>query len=1033
SPSGLAAYEAEREAFVGPRAAADPERVESLRALERRLEEALPDALGPHQVAATLGSSWIPPTVILDFMRETFGAGEAQGAASGRRLEVARDPSTGSWRVRATSSGLSPEAQARWGTAECSCFHLVETALNGSVLAVTRPDPDDPSGRRRVRDPQATAAAWQRRHRIEEAFAEWVWSDEDRSRMLCEIYNRQFNGLAPRRYDGSYLTLPGMSPSVTLERHQLDAVARILQSDEGTLVAHAVGAGKTFTGIVACHEAKRLGNASKPMIVVPNHITQQWASDFLRLYPDAKVLYMDAADTRNADAVRAFWARAAAGDWDAVIVGQSRFSQLNVSAETRERYFEARLEEMERSIRAAKEDGQDFTVKEAERTKRQLQGRLDRLRRDRSLAGISFEDLGCDMLVVDEAHSFKNLAVTGVQTAGMAVSPSAKCEDLLDKCRWLRERGKGRNIVFETGTPVSNTMAELYNMQRYLSPALLAAQGVESFSSWANTFGQLTESVEVRPEGTGFQIKQRFGRFHNLPELMGAFHCFADVMTAETLDLPVPECEVVTVAVPATPEQEECVRELAKRAEAVRDRSVDPSDDNMLRITGDGRKVALDPKLLSPDDPDVAPLEGGKVARCAEEVKRIWDETSAERGAQLVFCDTSTPAGGGWNVYVDLKRRLVELGVPEDEVRFVSDAGDNPTKRDELFEMVRAGEVRVLVGSTQKLGTGTNCQDRLAAIHDLDCPWRPSDLEQRLGRIRRRGNMYDRVRDYRYVSTGTFDAYLYQIVERKQRFIGQVFTDRSPARAVDDLDETVLSFAEIKMLATGDPDVARRMELENEIGQLRLLEQAHASQAASIARQVECRYRPQAEALRERSEQLGRDEAAFLRATDASLGDNPPVEVGGAVLGERDEAVRALRSAALGLRTGSSGRIGAYRGLDVWAERRQALGGRDGIECVTHVGLAARGSDSVHWCDKPFPASDTGPGTVLRQMDRLAEREARGPELVAERLEEAERRLAEAERAMSEGWDGADELRRKREELRALDEARGLSRAHGPA
>lgn len=1026
SADGLREFRGRRARFAAANAAepASAERIGELERLAARLREVSPAPIPDNLIVATLGSAWIPPAVIADFARDNF-CDLSMSDAERRRLAVVHNELDGSWAVKYTTSGSSDGVLQKFGTSQRNPFDILTTALNGSPLTCTKPNPNDPDGKR-VKDPEATAAAWEKRHAIEEAFSEWVWKDSARAKLLGAIYNERFNNLAPRDFDGSYLTLPGSS-DIELRAHQKDAVARILQSDEGTLVAHVVGAGKTFTGIAACREAKRLGKATKPMVVVPNHLTEQWAADFLRLYPESKVLVMSKSDCYGRESARWFWARAAAGDWDAVICGQSRFSQLNVSQERREQYLNERVSELEESIRRAKDDGDDLTVKQVQGMKKRLEQRVGKLRDKPTVEGISFEDLGCDMLFIDEAHYFKNLAVAGMNVAGMSVAASGKCEDLLDKCQVLREEGKGANIVFATGTPVSNTMAELYNMQRYLAPDLLARQGVSAFSDWAKTFGQVVESVEARPEGSGFQVKQRFAKFHNLPELMSSFHCFADIVSAGQVNLKVPECETIVEAVPATDEQRAEVAELAERAEKIRAGNVDPTVDNMLKITSDGRKVALDPKLLYPDDPDVEPLVGGKVDRCARNVKRVLDETEAERGAQIVFCDTSTPASGGWNIYDDLKRRLVELGVDASLIAYASDAGNDPKRREALFDKVRKGEVRVLLGSTQTLGTGTNVQDRLAAIHDLDCPWRPSDLEQRLGRIQRQGNSYDHVRDFRYVSVGTFDSYLYQVVEKKQRFISQVFTDKSPLREVDDLDETVLSYAEIKQLATGDPSVAKRMSLENDIAQLRLSKQAHESQIVGIRRRIETTLRPAAELLARQATLLEADKSAMAAAADAPA----LVRVGGHAIADAREAVGALRAAASSVRCGQTQAIGTYRGLTVVAEMRYLGPSRDGGDYAPYVGLVTGNGAEAHMGKnpRPFPASDAGAHTVLRYMDAIIERDAKGSAALEGRDERAAEALGEAERAALAPFSGQGDLEAKLRELAQMDREREAAEA----
>lgn len=1030
---GWLEYHATREralAEARARHPVDEGRVAALRALEARLEGALPARLGRERISCSLGSAWVPPAVVIDFMEDELGMGMGgyQGRGAASKLSVTRSPATGAWSVTGTTSGVPAGTLRRYGTTRATCLALLDGALNGRMVRVTKPDPNDPSGKARVTDPVATQAAWQRRQELEAAFEGWVWKDEGRARTLERLYNGRFNTIAQRRYDGSYLTLPGKAADIELRPHQLDAVARILQSREGTLVAHVVGAGKTWTGVAACMEAKRLGKATKPMVVVPNHLTRQWASDFVRLYPNARVLAMDDVDTSSADAARAFWGRAAAGDWDAVVVAQSRFTQLGLSKETQVEYYAAREAEYAESAREASGRGDRLTQKQAEAMRQRAHAKMESLRGRPDIEGVTFERTGCDFLLVDEAHSFKNLAVTGPSVSGMSVAPSAKCEDLLAKCEWMRRQGRGSNIVFATGTPVSNTMAELYNMQRYLAPSLLEKQGVSSFTSWANTFGKVTETTEVRPEGNGFAIKQRFSKFVNLPELMAAFHSYTDLRTQDMVQLDVPECEQVLEAVPATEEQQDEVRELGRRAERVRRGEVPPEEDNLLKVTGDGRKVALDPKLMHMDDPDWEPMEGGKVQRCAENVMEVWEGTREARGTQLVFCDSSTPASGRWNTYEDLADRLVELGMPRGDIAFVTDAGDSPKRRDELFERVRKGEVRVLMGSTQKLGTGTNVQDRLVAIHDLDCPWRPSDLEQRLGRIQRQGNRWPRVYDYRYVSEGTFDAYLYQTVERKARFIAQVFTSRSPARSMDDLDQTVLGYAEIKAAATGDPAVARRMGIENEVSQLMLLRQAHEDEAADARRRLEQLSRPMVRRLEADCGRLEADREAFEGAFQANGGKRPEtVRTSAGELPEA-EASAALRDAAALLPLGRDSRVGSYAGLDVVARvtRPGALesGGRP--ELHYDWGLAVPGSDAVHWCPP-------GNYKVTTRLWRCVERDRAGAGDLAGRLEDARREMAELEALATSEWDGAERLRALRAELAELDEGMGLAHGAGPS
>lgn len=1015
-----------------PAEPADMDRLKSLQRLRGRLEQSMPVRLTHNDITAKLGSAWIPTGVIRDFMIETFGLETQPDITDGgmRSLSVSHDETTGNWQVNASlASKLDEETIRKYGLgigAGRNPFEVVSGALNATTSNLTKPDPDDPTGKRRVRDAQATALLYQKRHTVEQAFTEWVWTDPARTRMLEDVYNTRFNRIHPREYDGSYLTFPGISTDIDLYDHQRNAVARILQSKEGTLVAHVVGAGKTFTGVAACHEAKRLSRATKPMIVVPNHLTEQWAKDYLTLYPDANILSMTEADGAGKGAAR-FWAKVAAGDWDAVIVRQDTFQRMHVSPERRERYFSRRKAEMLDSIDTAEAVGNDFsakklkdeigkmeknlnrTVKQAERDRMRVDGKLQALRGDGNKEWIDFEDLGVDMLFIDEAHQYKNLAIaTTISVPGVDVAAAQKCEDLFDKCEYLRETGHGSNIVFATGTPVSNSMAELYNMQRYLAPDLLRAQGVAAFTSWANTYGSIVESVEVKPEGSGYQIKQRFAKFHNLPELMSTFHDYADLLTADKLDLDVPDCDVISVAVEATEAQKQAVDALVQRAELVRDGAVDPSDDNMLNITNDGRKVSLDPKLLDVADPDIQPMEGGKVQVCAEKIHEIWQEHAAEKATQLVFCDSSTTASGKWNIQSDLKRRLIDLGIPEDEIMFAAQEKD-PQKKQALFEKVRKGEVRVLIGSTGTLGTGTNVQDRLFAIHDLDCPWKPAELEQRQGRVRRQGNMFDKAQDYRYVTVGTFDSYMFQTVERKARFISQIMSSGSPSREASDVDSTVLSLADMKAIATGDPNIAKRMELENQLTQMKLLKRAHADQQRSIRFRIDMQLQPTVDNLERLHGDAVDDEPKFHKAVEIrdqhlvqgvcglDLGDGP--------IADRKQAIHDLVGIAHRLDHGQTMEVGEYCGLTVMvASKNMAVKGINAFR--PFVGLKG---EHEHWAGTSVPDINNSADNVIRQLDRIIANNADTAQGLRVRLDNAKANLESAWNALNTPWEGQQE------------------------
>lgn len=1015
-----------------PAEPADMDRLKSLQRLRGRLEQSMPVRLTHNDITAKLGSAWIPTGVIRDFMIETFGLETQPDITDGgmRSLSVSHDETTGNWQVNASlASKLDEETIRKYGLgigAGRNPFEVVSGALNATTSNLTKPDPDDPTGKRRVRDAQATALLYQKRHTVEQAFTEWVWTDPARTRMLEDVYNTRFNRIHPREYDGSYLTFPGISTDIDLYDHQRNAVARILQSKEGTLVAHVVGAGKTFTGVAACHEAKRLGRATKPMIVVPNHLTEQWAKDYLTLYPDANILSMTEADGAGKGAAR-FWAKVAAGDWDAVIVRQDTFQRMHVSPERRERYFSRRKAEMLDSIDTAEAVGNDFsakklkdeigkmeknlnrTVKQAERDRMRVDGKLQALRGGGDKEWIDFEGLGVDMLFIDEAHQYKNLAIaTTISVPGVDVAAAQKCEDLFDKCEYLRETGHGSNIVFATGTPVSNSMAELYNMQRYLAPDLLRAQGVAAFTSWANTYGSIVESVEVKPEGSGYQIKQRFAKFHNLPELMSTFHDYADLLTADKLDLDVPDCDVISVAVEATEAQKQAVDALVQRAELVRDGAVDPSDDNMLNITNDGRKVSLDPKLLDVSDPDIQPMEGGKVQVCAEKIHEIWQEHAAEKATQLVFCDSSTTASGKWNIQSDLKRRLIDLGIPEDEIMFAAQEKD-PQKKQALFEKVRKGEVRVLIGSTGTLGTGTNVQNRLFAIHDLDCPWKPAELEQRQGRVRRQGNMFDKAQDYRYVTVGTFDSYMFQTVERKARFISQIMSSGSPSREASDVDSTVLSLADMKAIATGDPNIVKRMELENQLTQMKLLKRAHADQQRSVRFRIDMQLQPTVDNLERLHGEAVDDEPKFHKAVEIrdqhlaqgvcglDLGDGP--------ITDRKQAIHDLVGIAHRLDHGQTMEVGEYCGLTVMAaSKNMAVKGINAFR--PFVGLKG---EHEHWAGTSVPDINNSADNVIRQLDRIIANNTDTAQGLRVRLDNAKANLESAWNALNTPWEGQQE------------------------
>ena len=725
------------------------------------------------------------------------------------------------------------KANSTFGTHRVNAYKIIEETLNLKDVRVYDYTIDDEGRRIPELNKKETAIAQAKQEQIKTAFEEWIWTDPERRQRLCKMYNEKFNSIRPREYDGSHIRFDGMNPEIKLRKHQINGIARILYGGN-TLLAHEVGAGKTFTMVAAAMEAKRLGLCNKSMFVVPNHIVEQFSSEFLQLYPSANILVTTKKDFETGNRKK-FCSRIATGDYDAVIISHSQFEKIPMSVERQTQILQKQIDDIMRSITDLKENhGERFTIKQLMKTQKSLETKLKKLNdTSRKDDVVTFEELGVDRIFVDEAHYYKNLFLyTKMRNVGgIAQTEAQKSSDLFMKCRYLDELTGGKGVTFATGTPVSNSMVELYTMQRYLQYAELEKRNLQNFDAWASTFGETVTAIELAPEGTGYRAKTRFAKFYNLPELLAMFKEVADIQTSDMLNLPVPKANYENVVVKPTEIQKEMVADLADRAERVRNKMVDSSIDNMLKITNDGRKLALDQRLMNeilPDDPN------SKVATCAKNIYRIWEENKDQKLTQLVFCDLSTPHNDGkFNVYDDLKKKLEEMGVPEDEVQFIHYANTDIRKK-ELFSKVRKGITRVLMGSTQKMGAGTNCQDKLIALHDLDCPWRPSDLIQRSGRIIRQGNNNPEVFIYRYVTEGTFDAYLYQLVENKQRFISQIMTSKTPVRSAEDIDETALSYAEIKSLASGNPLIIEKTELDTEVAKLKLLKQSHLSQIYAI-------------------------------------------------------------------------------------------------------------------------------------------------------------------------------------------------------
>ena len=815
------------------------------------LEGVQPKELDASEIEVRIGATWIEPKYIEDFMRETF---ETPDYLFDRNLVgVQYSDVTGQWNLKGKNADHGNAlVNMTYGTSRANAYRILEDSLN---LRDTRIfDTIEEDGKeKRVLNKKETTLASQKQEAIREAFKDWVFRDPERRQTLCAKYNELFNSTRPREYDGSHLKFPGMTPDITLRPHQLNAVAHQLYGDN-TLLAHCVGAGKTFEMIAAAMESKRLGLCQKSLFVVPNHLTEQWASDFLRLYPGANILAATKKDFEPANRKK-FCSRIATGDYDAVIIGHTQFEKIPLSMERQAAMIERQITEIEMAIEAVKaEKGERYTIKQMEKTKKSLNVRLSRLNdTSRKDNVVTFEQLGVDRLFVDESHNYKNLFLyTKMRNvAGIAQTEAQKSSDMFAKCQYMDELTGGKGITFATGTPISNSMTELYTNMRYLQYSTLQKLGLGNFDSWAATFGETQTAIELAPEGTGYRAKTRFAKFFNLPELISLFKESADIQTPDMLKLPVPEAEYENVVLKPSEYQKEMVQSLADRAEAVRDRKVEPHVDNMLKITNDGRKLALDQRLINDMLPDE---DNSKATTCVDKACEIWEETKEQKSAQLIFCDLSTPKGDGtFNVYEDIRGKLIEKGVPPEEIAFIHDANTEKRKA-ELFAKVRSGQVRFLLGSTAKMGAGTNVQDRLIALHHLDVPWRPSDIEQQEGRILRQGNMNDKVKIIRYVTEGTFDSYSWQLIENKQKFIGQIMTSKSPVRSCEDIDEAALSYAEVKALATGNPYIKEKMDLDIQVSKLKLLKANHTSQRYRLEDNIAKHYPMQITALKERLE-----------------------------------------------------------------------------------------------------------------------------------------------------------------------------------
>ena len=880
------------------------------------LEQVQPKDLDASEIEARLGATWISEDYITRFMAETF---HTPRYYVGSKVKVQYAEVTGQWNVMGKNVDSYGNAlvTSTYGTQRANAYRLLEDALNlrDTKIYDTVQDVD---GEHRELNRKETMLAQQKQELIKEEFKEWIFKDLHRREDLCKIYNERFNSIRPREYDGSHIQFVGMNPEITLMPHQKNAVAHVLYGNN-TLLAHCVGAGKTFQMIAAGMESKRLGLSQKNLYVVPNHLTEQWGSDFLRLYPGANILVATKKDFEPANRKR-FCSRIATGDYDAVIIGHTQFEKIPLSRERQIAMLEDQIADITFSIEeAAHQAGQNYTIKQLEKTKKSLQARMKKLNdQTRKDDVVTFEQLGVDRLFVDESHSFKNLFLyTKMRNvAGISQTDAQKSSDMFMKCRYMDELTGGRGITFATGTPVSNSMTELYTIMRYLQYDTLMRMGMGHFDSWAATFGETVTAIELSPEGTGYRAKTRFARFFNLPELISIFKEAADIQTSDMLNLPVPEAEFINEVLKPSEEQQEMVSAFSERAEEVRAGLVNPTVDNMLKITNDGRKCALDQRLLNELLPDA---EKSKVNTCVENAFQVWDEGKADRTTQLIFCDLSTPKGDGtFNVYDDVRNKLVARGISKEEIAFIHEY-NTETKKADLFAKVRAGQVRILMGSTPKLGAGTNVQDRLIALHHLDCPWKPSDLEQQEGRILRQGNQNDKVKIFRYVTENTFDAYMWQILENKQKFISQIMTSKSPVRACEDVDDTALSYAEIKALATGNPYIKEKMDLDVQVSKLKLLKANHTSQIYRLESDIAKNFPVQISALKERIAGMQVD-SQVVKSVDLQDNDTFAMTVGNVLYEDKKEAGEALIAACAGLKTVSTGgKVGEYHGFTLSA------------------------------------------------------------------------------------------------------------------
>lgn len=966
------------------------------------LKKVIPKDLSAAEISVRLGATWIPQDDIQRFVMELL----TPSSYAAGRLKVRYTPINGDWFIENKSSDMgNVKADSTYGTKRASAYRIIEDTLNLRDTRIFDYVYDEHGNKKAVFNAKETTAAQAKQEAIKQAFQDWIWKDPERRNRLVRYYNDTFNSVRPREYDGSHITFGGISPEITLRPHQVNAIAHILYGGN-TLLAHKVGAGKTFEMVAAAQESKWLGLCQKSMFVVPNHLVGQWASEYLRLYPSANILVTTKRDFETGNR-KTFCGRIATGDYDAVIIGHSQFEKIPMSIERQREQLEKQLDDIERGIddvQASK--GEQFTVKQLMKTRKAIKTKLEKLNdTKRKDTVIDFEQLGVDRLFIDESHFYKNLYLyTKMRNiGGIAQTEAQKSSDLFMKCRYLDEITGNRGTVFATGTPVSNSMVELYSVQRYLQYDTLAQNGLQHFDSWASTFGETVTALELAPEGTNYRAKTRFAKFYNLPELMLMFREVADIQTADMLKLPVPKVNYHNIKTKPSEIQTEMVASLAKRAEKIRARLVEPNIDNMLKVTNDGRKLALDQRMIDPmlpDDPE------SKVNTCIDNVHRIWEEHADTKAAQLIFCDLSTPKNdGSFNVYDDIREKLIRRGVPAEQIRFIHEATTDVQKK-ELFAKVRSGEVRILLGSTQKMGAGTNVQDRLVALHNLDCPWRPSDLEQRQGRIERQGNMFPEVEVYRYVTEQTFDAYLYQLVESKQKFISQIMTSKSPVRSAEDVDEVALSFAEVKMLATGDERFKEKMDLDMQVSKLKVLKQSYLNQHYELEDRVLQHFPKEIKELEQLISAYGCDVPLLEQHKPKGEDRFCPMTLQGVTYTEKADAGKMLLAVCKEYPLTQPKEIGSYRGFQMEVYY-------DTVNTHYCLNLCGKTKHKVNLGEDALGNLTRIENELARIPDKLEAAKTRRTEILSQ-IENAKEELAKP-------FDFEDELKEKTERLNALN------------